>query len=244
MFNPELDVRVRGIEHLNDDVETPALDNRLELMRIIRAHVDRYLALYYSDATIAQDAAVAQWYEQLVSAMPKGVTAIAGAPLTLAGVAALLATFIYTTTVEHEIIDSQVWDYQLWSDVQPARVYQDSRRQPLDVYQRLVDFNFILNVPRTSLMADFSPLALDERGANAFRTFRHELADHQRKIDNRAGRSLAPRTPQPEGQHQLLTDRGVQRPREGWCCAGRAPHHGDGAHLRPRRIQCAAVSAR
>ena len=58
----------------------------------------------------------------------------------------LLSTLIYLTTVEHEIVGSGVWDYQLWSDVQPVRVYRGGRRQPLDVYQRLVNANFNLNV--------------------------------------------------------------------------------------------------
>ena len=59
--------------------------------------------------------------------------------------------------------------------VQPARVYADGRREPLDVYQRLVNANFNLNVSRTRLMHDFGYLALDRRGAAAFRLFRYDM---------------------------------------------------------------------
>ena len=89
----------------------------------------------------------------------------------------------HSVTVEHEIVDSGVWNYQLWSDVQPPRVYANGQRLPLDVYQRMVSANFNFQIPRTMLMVDFSSLALDERGASAFKTFLDELGALQRKID-------------------------------------------------------------
>ena len=51
----------------------------------------------------------------------------------------------------------------------------DGTRPPLDVYQRLVNANFNLNVHRTALLSDFSDLALDLGGAEAFQTFRADL---------------------------------------------------------------------
>ena len=39
------------------------------------------------------------------------------------GAASLLATIVYLATVEHEITGSGLWDYQLWSDTSPVRVY-------------------------------------------------------------------------------------------------------------------------
>ena len=85
---------------------------------------------------------------------------------TMAGVASLLATIVYLATVEHEITGSGLWDYQLWSDTSPVRVYEDGRRLPVDVYQRLVNANFNLNVHRTMLLDDALPgLAIDPAGA-------------------------------------------------------------------------------
>jgi arachidonate 15-lipoxygenase len=95
----------------------------------------------------------------------------------------LLATIIYFTTVEHEVLGSGVWNYQLWPDVQPPRVYASGERLPIDVYARLVNANFTLNVARTPLMSDFSPLALDARGAHAFTAFRDDLTALQRDLD-------------------------------------------------------------
>jgi arachidonate 15-lipoxygenase len=111
------------------------------------------------------------------------VRELAGEPVGLAGAAELIATLVYMGAVEHEIIDSGMWDYQLWSDVQPVRVRRDGQLVPLDVYQRLVNWNFSLNVDRTLLTTDFSGLALDPAGAEAFRRFRNDLLELQRTLD-------------------------------------------------------------
>jgi arachidonate 15-lipoxygenase len=108
---------------------------------------------------------------------------IAGAKVTIKGAVDLLATFIYLTTVEHEIVDSGVWNYQLWSDVQPSRVYANGQRMPLDVYQRMVSANFNFQIPRTPLMSDFTSLALDPKGARAFQSFLRDLGGLQRVMD-------------------------------------------------------------
>ena len=55
---------------------------------------------------------------------------------------------------------------------------------PLDVYQRLVNANFNLNVHRTALLSDLSSLALDGGGADAFRAFRSDLMDLQASLDD------------------------------------------------------------
>ena len=59
----------------------------------------------------------------------------------------------------------------------------DGSGVPLDVYQRLVNANFNLNIHRTALLSDFSPLALDAHGAAAFRAFQSDLYDLQASLD-------------------------------------------------------------
>jgi len=67
--------------------------------------------------------------------------------------------------------------------VQPVRIYQDGRRDPIDVYQRLVNYNFILNVRRAPLLQDFSDLALDAAGAAAFSRFQADLHSLQARLE-------------------------------------------------------------
>ena len=55
-------------------------------------------------------------------------------------------------------------------------------RDPLDHYQRLVNFNFILNVKRAALLRDFDYLGVDDAGRAAFRRFRADLDELQKAM--------------------------------------------------------------
>ena len=183
MIDPEVDASRRGLA--DAPFGTPALSNRTALMTVIRDHVRRFLALYFgSDDGIAQDGPFLEWLDDLRARVPHGVTELAGSPVSFDGAVTLLSTLIYLTTVEHEVVGSGVWNYQLWPDAQPVRIYRGDQRLPQDVYQRLVNANFNLNVHRTPLMSDFSACAVDDRGAEAFRRFRIDLATLQRSMDN------------------------------------------------------------
>jgi len=181
-INPRLDAAQRGIGEAG--FATPATDNRIDLYDAIERHCSRYLDLYYaSDDVLSSDRFFVAWLSALERGIPNGVRHVAGTDITIDGAARLVATFIYLATVEHEIVGSGLWDYQLWTDVQPVRVAYDGRREPLDVYQRLVNANFNLNIHRTALLTDFTSLALDARGAQAFDQFRADLIALQAAID-------------------------------------------------------------
>ncbi|HTY76542.1 MAG TPA: lipoxygenase family protein [Candidatus Bathyarchaeia archaeon] len=182
VLHPARDAERRGL--VGAGFETPALDNRRAHFDVMRAHAHRYLRLYYaSDAALQEDARVVAWTQALDGLVPNGVSKILGPRLTLDGAADLIGSFIYMASVEHEILGTGLWNYQMWSHIQPVRVYRNGQRVPLDVYQRLVNANFNLNVSRAPLVQDWSYLALDERGAAAFRVFRDELRALQARLD-------------------------------------------------------------
>ena len=109
---------------------------------------------------------------------------VLGAAVTMTGLATLLATVIYFAVVEHEITGSGLWDYQLWSDTSPVRIYEDGAQRPVDVYQRLVNANLTLNVNRTMLLNDeLAGLALDAQGEWAFQEFRQDMLGFQARLD-------------------------------------------------------------
>lgn len=182
VLDPERDAERRGI--LGAGFDTPAFDNRCAFFDVFHAHALRYLRDYYdSDEALRADESVAGWVEELDSLIPKGVRRQLGQEITIEAVARLIAAFIFLATVEHEAVGTGLWNYQLWTHVQPARVYATGQREPLDVYQRLVNANFNLNVSRTPLMHDFGYLALDQKGADAFRLFRHDLQKLQERME-------------------------------------------------------------
>jgi hypothetical protein len=158
--------------------DTPALDNYVAVFDVLRAHADRYLAAYYgTDGDVTADDHVQAWIDDLDRLIPGGVKKALGdgGTLTLEGLGRLIGTFLYLATVQHDVLGTGLWNYQLWNHIQPVRIYKTGHRVPVDVYQRLVNANFLLNVHRTPLMQDFSYLALDTAGAEAFRRFFDDL---------------------------------------------------------------------
>lgn len=182
VLDPRRDAERRGIADAGFD--TPALANREAHFDVMYAHALRYLQIYYaSPASLRNDPAVAAWIALLDQLVPNGTRAVLGQEITLESTARLVAAFIYMATVEHEILGTGLWNYQLWTNVQPVRVYRNGQREPLDVYQRLVNANFNLNVKRAQLLQDWSYLALDPAGADAFREFKQGLEGLQHRIE-------------------------------------------------------------
>jgi arachidonate 15-lipoxygenase len=175
-IDPRADALWRGI--LDAPFATPSQGNLQRLFDVMHRHARRCVeACYAGDAALREDAAIAAWLDELGRLIPNGLDGALPTPLTREGLARLIASFIYLASVQHEVLGTGMWNYQLWTDRIPVRVYRDGRREPLDVYQRLVNANFNLNVHRTQLLEDFSYLALDERGAALFREFRRELTE-------------------------------------------------------------------
>ncbi|MGQ0716099.1 MAG: lipoxygenase family protein [Pseudonocardiales bacterium] len=182
VIDPTTDARDRGV--LDGGFDLPAHENRVAHWNVMHDHTCRYLALYYgSDQDLRDDTAIRAWVKELNRSVPGGVDGLLGDKITIAGAARLIASYIYAGSVEHEVLGSGLWDYQLWTHVQPVRIYKSGRREPIDVFQRLVNYNFSVNVRRAPLMQDFSYMAgNDADGAAAFRTFLGELTDLQARL--------------------------------------------------------------
>lgn len=182
VLDPSRDAERRGIA--NAGFKTPALANRSDLFNVMLAHALRYLQAYYnSDADLQADQAFQNWLAELERLVPNGIRRLYGDGVTIESAARVLAAFIYLAAVEHEILGTGLWNYQLWTNVQPVRIYKNGQRETLDVYQRLVNANFNLNVRRARLMQDFGYLALNRKGADAFRIFRYELQLLQSRME-------------------------------------------------------------
>src|SRR5574341_898367 len=182
VLDPQRDAEQRGIA--SGGFDTPALENRVELYNVTLSHALRYLRIYYdSDEKLQNDEAFQNWIAELDRLVPNGIHALSGDSVSIESAARLIAALIYMATVEHEILGTGLWNYQLWTHLQPVRIYSNGQREPVDVYQRLVNANFNLNVRRARLKQDFGYLGLDRKGADAFRMFRYELQLLQAKME-------------------------------------------------------------
>jgi arachidonate 15-lipoxygenase len=177
MYDPVQDALDRGV--IEPEFETPGYDNLCTILAVFHEHARNYLYAYYnSDAGLQADEAVKSWISELQQIVPNGIP-VTVSNLTRERLAHLIAVFIYIVVVEHELRGTFLWNYQLWTNQQPIRVYKNGQREPVDLYQRLVNANMQLNVKRTELAEDFSYLALDDRGADLFRNFRKRLLEVQ-----------------------------------------------------------------
>jgi len=205
---PKLDLEARRIriEEGKDEFSMPTHKNLQELFTIIHCHIKRYLIIFYNDPNIGEDPELLEWLNEL-NTMPGGIREVLRLPtngglpqpivpndVTFDNVARLVASFIYLSSVQHEMMGSLLWNYQLWTHRQPTRVYKNGEREPLeplDVYQRLVNYNFMLMVKRTHLMDESTycrmtkGLPKDEKGKleTCYRQFVSELENLQSKMD-------------------------------------------------------------
>lgn len=184
--DPEVDGNSRHIR--NAGFDTPTQDELEALFDVIHRFVRNYLDIYYprnarGSKSVRRDPETLAWLSELNSLVPKGV-GVNPASFTWDQLARMVAGHLYLVTVQHEILGSFMWNYQLWTHRQPARIYNDFRREPLDIYQRLVNANFNLNVHRRALMDDFSIVALDYRAELAMFHFQADLAKLQAQMDS------------------------------------------------------------
>jgi hypothetical protein len=184
--DPKTDGNSRHVRGAGFD--TPTQQNLEALFDVMHSFVRNYLDIYYprnanGTRAIRSDTEVMAWLDELNTFVPNGV-GMSSKDVTWDKLARMLASQLFLVTSQHEILGSFMWNYQLWTHRQPARVYADFQREPLDVYQRLVNANYNLNVPRRALMHNFNRLALDYRAKAAMLQFQTDLAVLQLKMDS------------------------------------------------------------
>jgi len=178
VIDPELDWEERGLA--GSGLVSPVQQNLLGLHRVMHDHATAYIAAYYpDDAALRAEGQVINWLADMDRTIPNGIQRISGPitpeALTRAGLARLIAGLTYMAAVQHEALGSVMWNYQLWVDQNPVRVYKDGRRLPVDIYQRLLNANFNLNVRRAKLLQDFEYMGVDDKGKTLFRAFHDRL---------------------------------------------------------------------
>jgi arachidonate 15-lipoxygenase len=184
--DPDADAQRRGVDARGQGdrrFDMPTERNLKQLFDVILGHTTRFVEGCYPNQPVIKDGGILEWLDKLNALIP-GKTGYTAEDLTPDRLGRLLARLIYLVTAQHEMVGSFLWNYQLWTNRQPVQVYRDGRREPLDVYQRLVNYNLMLNVKRTPLIpeeGDYSYLAEGlkepERGvvAECFQTFKREL---------------------------------------------------------------------
>ncbi len=182
MIDPETDWQRRGLA--DSQFDCPSQENLLELFKLMHDHAKRYVYAYYdSDEALQADRAVQEWLSTLNEMIPNGLGDFLGDGVTRDRLARLIGAYIYEGNTIHDLVGTTLWDFQLWVDRNPIRIYRDGRRIPLDVLQRAINNNFALQLKRAPLLADYGDVALDENGAALFNQFFQECQALQNRYD-------------------------------------------------------------
>jgi len=181
--DPVADRARRGLDDVAFD--TPSQRNLEEVFEVMHAHARRYIHIYYeSDEALRADDAVRSWLGALDASIPNGIGAVLGDGITRAGLARLVGGYIFEGNTMHDLAGTTLWDYQLWAGKNPTRVLRNGRSVGVDVYQRVVNNNFGLQLKRAELLDDYSYLAIDQGGVAAFHQFFDECKTLQRRYDD------------------------------------------------------------
>ncbi|MEQ9021919.1 MAG: hypothetical protein RLN82_04055, partial [Pseudomonadales bacterium] len=168
--DPEKDWERRGLS--GSKFDCPSHQNLTEIFDVMHAHARRYICTYYeSDAELQRDPDVAHWLSALDNIIPNGLPKSLMAELTREELARVIGAYIYEGITIHELAGTALWDYQLWPDKNPTRIYKDGRRIPLDVFQRVINANFALQLERAPLINNYRDVGLDARGRKLFTQF-------------------------------------------------------------------------
>jgi hypothetical protein len=182
MIEPDADWTRRRLG--DEDFDSPTRANLGELFDVMHAHAARYIDAYYdSDDQLRADPEVRAWLDELATLIPNGLGGALVGGVTRAQLARLVGGYVFEGSAIHDLVGTTLWDYQLWSDRNPVRVHRDGRRVPVDVFQRVINNNFALQLRRAPLLADYGHVALDHRGAALFRQFYLECRDLQARYE-------------------------------------------------------------
>lgn len=158
----------------------PFVVDGLALWGVIRAHVDRYVALYYDGDAAARDPQVKAMWAQLDGA----VAAVKLPPLTRESLVDLLAQFIWTVTGLHEAAGAVV-EYVVDPTFVGTKLRPGAEMSDVQATLQGLLIMGLTGLRQPALLGDFGHLALDEAGRGAFARFRAELTALADEIDRK-----------------------------------------------------------
>jgi hypothetical protein len=181
-------LRERGTEALVAQGRFPYGEDALLLWNTIDAYVGDYLAQYYADdAAIAADAELQRALVDLDAAVPEPLRATTRDELRL-----VLTRLIHMVSVEHKLVSGSVYDYFVHPYYFPTLAHPGKDAESTAPYREEAEQNLFfrraLSAVAWRLMADWTYVALDERGAGAMRRFQDGLRAAGQEIDARNAR--------------------------------------------------------
>lgn len=163
MLNPHLNLASRG---MNDtEFRYPYADNAKRIWDLTTRYVENYVDNYYSEHSLVSDKPMQDWYINVLKYLPNANTTLPSA-LTRDGLVNLLTGFIYSDSFGHYTTGVEIFNWGVWANLVPAKVYSDGSRPRIgDVTHTLNLLSATQPTERLIMSADyFSQFAFDDAG--------------------------------------------------------------------------------
>lgn len=175
----------------------PYADNAMRLWAIISNHVNEYISLYYqTDDEVVKDEYLQQWFEGLNKSIPNGIKGYTPT-LTKENLTKLITSFIFTTSVEHDLVANFQLNYTIWQNVIPLQVPVDINQRPsIDVLNQYMDLIIAIVSPTIRMASgSFANVIKEHRARANIASFRKKLLEYDSQLN---------RSKQPGDEYHLI----------------------------------------
>jgi hypothetical protein len=170
-----LDYEKRGI---SAELDYPYQKLAERYYSLFEDYVREYLAIYYpDDASLEADEAAQVWYDALDRVIQNGIRGYVPT-LTRENLVKLCTVLIYSVVIAHE--ENSLWNYMMYM---PTIVHEDGLPMTVGEVQCVSNFQLLICAATTSLLDDFSHLALDAAGKACMRKFNRKVVELQTELD-------------------------------------------------------------
>ena len=185
-MDPTLDIENRQVSDLVESTDLPFGYSEREIWNEIKTHVREYIDECYVVADdILRDSEVVAWYEDLKRCIPHNQIESYAPELNNGSLVDLITLFIYTASVNHDLVGVMTYHYLPWMNHLPSKVNVDGSAPSLAVVKLAA--NLLLATQPTSLSTvvdnSYSELVSDPQRRQIVERLRGALADFQSKLD-------------------------------------------------------------
>jgi hypothetical protein len=182
----------RGVTTLIDQKLYPYGEDALLIWNVLDKYAADYLSQYYKDdSEVLADTALQAAFEALDPAIAKPIRAKSLAELRL-----VLTRFVAMVSVEHKLVSGIAYDYFTHPYYFPSLVREGNSPEDAAPFREEAENNVMFRCAISArawpMLADWSYVALDSKGADAMRRFQDALRQAGNEIDARNKRRKVP----------------------------------------------------
>jgi hypothetical protein len=150
---------------------------------MIEQFAKEYVNIYYEDDdSVRKDIQVINWWRDLETYIPNGISKYAK-DISKKSLVDLLAAFMYTASVEHVNVAKIPYNYTVWHQYIPKQIRLDGKRSSIGMHQLYMNTEIGALLNTTTLVDDYRLISLDQNASDCMERFRQNMASYKEAID-------------------------------------------------------------